>query len=147
MKTTILLLITACLCFLFAACATPAETTAAVTAVGASVAGIIDAIGPLLPPETLAKLQTTATSIDGTVHATQSAIGVIADVITQMKTSVGTQLAERLHDVQRLTTQIENAPTHAEVYLTSAGSGAAGTGVSRLLSHFKHGARPSSVTA
>lgn len=138
MKTTVTLLLLSVLCFLLAGCATPAETAGAVAAVGASVVGIIEAVAPLLPPETLAKLHATANSIDGTVAATQTAVGLIADVITQFKSTVGDQLAQRAQDTAALAATIGEKPSTEEVYLISGGAGAGSTALSRLLSRFKH---------
>ncbi len=142
MKTTVCLILVSLLCFAFAACATPAETAAAIGAVGASVVGIVDAIGPLLPPEQLAKLQATAASIDGTVEATRVALGAVADVVTAFKGSVGAQLQQHTENLGRAMTSIAELPGRGEVYGIAGGTGTAGTAASRLLSNLKHRAKP-----
>lgn len=137
-KLTAFLFLMAFVCFALASCATPEQTTAAVAAVGASATAIIQAIAPMLPPETLAKLQNTAANIDGTVQATATAVGTIADAIAQMKANVGAQFAEQAKGLQTTLNQLGAMPSREEVYLVSGGTAAAGTGVSRLMSHFKH---------
>ena len=141
MKTTSLLFLFAVLCFTLASCATPVETSAAVAAVGTSAVGLIEALAPLLSPEQLAKLQTTAQSIDGTVHATQSAIGIIADSITAMKSAVGTQIATQAENLAKAANSIATLPSREEVYLVNTGTGAAAVGTSRVLSAVKHAKR------
>lgn len=137
-KLTMSFFLIAFACFFLASCATPEQTTAAVAAVGASAAALVQALAPILPPETLAKLQSTAANIDGTVQATALAVGTIADAIAQIKTNVGAQFAEQAKGLQTAVNQLGALPSREEVYLVSGGSGAAGAGVSRLLSHFKH---------
>lgn len=141
-KLTAFLFLCAICCFSLASCATPEQTTAAVAAVGASAQAIIQAIAPMLPPETLAKLQNTAASIDGTVQATATAVGTIADAIAQMKANVGSQFAEQAKGLQTAVTQLGSVPTREEVYLVSGGTAAAGTGASRLMSRLKHSKAP-----
>ncbi len=138
MKTNLVLLLLAAFCFLFAACATSGETVAAIAAVGAGASALIEAMAPLLPAETLAKLQVTAAGIDGTVQATATAVGTLADAIASIKTASTAQFALVADGLQKATTAIANAPTREEVYGVSAGIGTASTAAARLLSHFKH---------
>lgn len=134
MRTNLILLAVALLCFTLAACATPAQTAAAVTAVGSTAVAMIDALAPLLPPETLAKLQATAHTIDGTVQATATAVGTIADAIAQVKTNASQQFAAQAEGLQKAMMQLQTLPSREEVYLTGAGTGAASTAASRWLS-------------
>jgi len=138
MKLNALLLLVAVVCFSLAACSTPEATAAAVTVAGATAAAIVDAVAPMLPPETLAKLQVSAASIDGTVQATATAVRTIADAIAQLRGGVGTQIADQAAALARATTQIAAMPSREEVYLVGAGTGAAGTAASRWLSTVKH---------
>jgi hypothetical protein len=124
---------------LAASCATSAQTAAAIGAVGASAAAIIEAIAPMLPPETLAKLQVTAASIDGTVQATATAVATIADAIAQMKTNASAQFAEQAKGLHAAVVQLGSMPSREEVYLASGGAAAAGTAASRVMSRIKHG--------
>jgi len=138
-RTTILLLAIALTCFAcLPACTSMEHAAAAVAAVGASAMAIVEAVAPMLPPETVAKLQTTASQIDGTVQATATAVGTIADAIASMRTNVGAQFAEHAKGLQAAVTQIAELPGREEVYLVSGGTAAGGTAASRLLSHFKH---------
>jgi hypothetical protein len=125
---------------LAASCATGAQTAAAIGAVGASAAAIIEAIAPMLPPESLAKLQLAAASIDGTVQATATAVSTIADAIAQLKTNVGSQFAEQAKGLQAAVVQLGSMPSREEVYLASGGAAAAGTAASRIMSRIKHAA-------
>lgn len=135
----VLFAIAAACILLLASCASTAQTAAAITAVGASAAAIIDAIAPMLPPETLAKLQVAAASIDGTVQATATAVSTIADAIMQLKGSMGAQLTEQAKGLQAAVVQIGSMPSREEVYLASGGAAAAGTAASRVMSRLKHG--------
>ena len=138
MKTNLFLIVIAILCFTLASCATPEQTIAAVTAVGASAAAIVNAVAPMLPPETLAKLQLAASHVDGTVEATATAVSTIADAFAQMKTNVGSQFAAQTEGLNKAVQQLQNLPTREEVYLTASGTATAGTAASRLLSRLKH---------
>jgi hypothetical protein len=140
--TTALLFLFAFLAFFLASCETTAATSAVVAAVGASAVGMIEAIAPLLTPEQLAKLQATAQSIDGTVQATQSAIGIIADSITAMKGTVGDQIAAQARAMAEAAHQVATLPTREEVLYTNAGTGLAALGASRGLSKIKHAKPP-----
>lgn len=134
MRLAFLLFALALVCFSMAACATPAQTTAAITAVGASAAAIVDAIAPMLPPETLAKLQSAASHVDGTVQATATAVGTIADAFAQMKTSVGSQFAAQAEGLNKAVLQLQALPSREELHATNAGYGLAATGAARALS-------------
>lgn len=138
MKTNLVLILIAVLCFTLAACATPAETTAAIATTIGAAGAFIHELAPILSPEMQAKLTAAAGSIDGTVQATQSAIGVIADAIAQFKASVGAQAAQTADALQAAAVQVAALPGREEVYLVGTGSGAAGTVASRVLSHMKH---------
>ena len=138
MKTTLLLLSIALACLALASCATTEATAATVTAVAAGAVAIVDAVAPMLPPETVAKLQLTASSIDGTVQATATAVRTIADAIAQMRGGVGAQIQAQAEALARASTQIASMPSREEVYLVGAGTGAAGTAASRWLSTVKH---------
>lgn len=138
MKTNILLILCGLLLLTLGACATPEQTTAAVMAVGATATALIDALGPLLPPEKLAKLQATAATIDGTVQATATAVGTIADTIANLKTGVSAQFAQVTDAMQKAAVAAASMPTREEVYLTGGGAATIATGASRMLSHYKH---------
>lgn len=131
------LLCVALACFALASCATPEVAVATTTAAVASAVALIDALGPLLPPETLAKLQVTASQIDGTVQATATAVGTLADAIAQLKAATSSQLAGAADKTATLFQQLAGMPSREEVYLVGAGSGAAGTAASRALSAMK----------
>lgn len=137
MKTNVLLFLLACCCFLLAACATPEATAATVTAIGASATALVQALAPVLPPETLARLQATAGSIDGTVQATAVAVGTLADAIAQLKTGVSAQIATHADALSRATHELAAVPSREEVYLVGTGAGAAGTAASRVLATLK----------
>lgn len=138
MKTTLFLLLVSVLCFTMAACATPAETTAAIAAVGGVAVAFIDQLAPVLSPELAAKLQATAHTIDGTVQATAMAVGTLADAIGQMKTGVSAQMAEHAAGLAKATTALASLPSREEVLLTNTGTGVLATAASRGLSALKH---------
>ncbi len=138
MKTNVALLLLAVFCFCFAACATPEATAGAIAAVGASATALIQAMAPLLPPETLAKLQVAAAGIDGTVQATATAVATLADAIANLKTASAAQFAQAADGLQKATTAIAELPSREEVYGVTAGTGAVSTAAARLLSRFKH---------
>lgn len=140
MKTNIILL-TLCVLFLvLASCsAPPAALASGIAAAGASVVGIIQAIEPLLPPEQVAKLHATAQSIDGTVQATQAALGAVADVITSFKGAVGAQMTQHVEALNKTAAAVAELPSRAEVYYSSGAAMTGGTAASRLMSVVKHG--------
>jgi hypothetical protein len=137
MKSIIFFSLCSLLCFAFAACATP-EAAVAAGAIAASAVGIVNAISPLLEPEQLAKLHATASAIDGTVNATQTAIGLIADAFSSMKANVGAELAKHAANLVDATHSIAALPSREEVHLTNAGYGSGAVAVSRGLSVVKH---------
>lgn len=134
MKLNLSLVFVSLLCFLLASCATPEATVATVSAVGATAAALVDAISPLLTPEQLAKLHATASSIDGTVQATQTAVSIIADSITAMKTSVGDKIAQHAEQLAKAAQQVATLPSREEIHLTNAGYATGATATSRVLS-------------
>ena len=138
MKTTVLFMLISLICFSLAACATPEQTIAAVTAVGASAAEIVNAVAPMLPPETLAKLQLAASHVDGTVEATATAVSTIADAFARMKNNVGAQFVTQTEGLNKAVQQLQALPTREELYYTAGGTATAGTAASRLLSRLKH---------
>lgn len=139
MRTTALLFLFAIIMFSMAACATPEQTTAAIAAVGSTAAALIDALAPIIPPEKLAALQATAGHIDGTVQATATAVHTLAEAVSQINAKAGAQIAAVADSVAKATHEIASLPTRTEVYEIGAGTGAAGTAVSRLMSVKKHG--------
>jgi hypothetical protein len=138
MKTAWLLLFLSAVCFTLAGCATPAETSVAIAAVGASAAALVEVIAPLLSPEDLARMQLTASNIDGTVQATSNAVRTIVDAITAMKGTVGEQFAHHAQTIAKATESIAAMPSREEVYLVNGGSASAALGASRALSAVKH---------
>lgn len=120
-----------------ASCATPQETTAVVTAVGAGMAALMAELKPLIPPETLAKLQTTAASVDNTVDGLKLALGAISDAIGQMRAATSTELATNAANLQNALVTIASMPNREELYITSGAAGVAGTAASRVLSTMK----------
>ena len=142
MKLTLTLLVLSIVLFSMAACASPAEFSAGVAAVGASATILINSLAPLIPPEDLAKLQLTAANIDGTVEATATAVRTVCDAIAQMKSAAGVQIAQVATELSKTTAQLASVPSREELYLGGGGMAAAGTAVSRVLSHFKHAEKP-----
>lgn len=139
MRTTILLFLCAILCFGLASCATPEQTGAAVVAAAGAAVTFIKQLAPVLSPEMQGKLMATASTIDGTVQATQMALGVVADAITQIKTTVGPQI-QAVHDAgTKLASDMAQLPTRTEMWLNSTGVGSAAVGTSRVMSRIKHG--------
>jgi len=126
-------------CFALASCATPAETVAVVTAAIGAAGAFVNELGPILTPEMQAKLTAAAGSIDGTVQATQQAVGVIADAIAAFKVAVGSQAEATSAALSQASHQIAELPGREELYLVGTGGGAGGTLASRLLSVRKHG--------
>ena len=131
----------AALCFFLAGCATPADTGVAIAAVGASAAALVEVIAPLLSPEDLARMQLTASSIDGTVQATSNAVRTIVEAITAMKGTVGMQFEHHAQTLAKATESIAAMPSREEVYLVNAGSASTALGASRALSAVKHSKR------
>lgn len=152
MKTTITLFLFAVVLFAMAACATPEQTVAAVSAVGASAAALIEALAPVLPPEKLAQLQATAHNIDGTVTATATAVHTLADAIAAISAKAGTfgdavqtKMLAFTDAVSSVTAKVAEMPSRAEVYEVGLGTGVAGTAASRVMSRIKHGTVPKPV--
>lgn len=143
MKTTLTLFLVSALCFLLASCASPAETGVAISATVGAALAFVDAIQPLLTPEQLAKLQTTAGQIDGTVQATSAALSVVADSIAAFKAATQGQLGNFNDHVSNLAIQVAALPGRTEMLLQDAGVGSAAVGASRALSHLKHSRRGS----
>lgn len=148
MKLSAFLFLSAVVCFVFAftACASPEQTAAVIAAAGASATALIDALAPMLPPETLAKLQATAANIDGTVQATATAIGTIADAFAGLQTGldsrfadVATKMAVHVDSLNAMGQKLAAAPTQEQVYAVTTGGVALSTGASRVLSRLKHG--------
>jgi len=140
MKTNLLLFALCALCLFLASCsAPPAAVAAAITAAGASVVGIVQAIEPLLSPEQVAKLHATASSIDGGIEATKLALSAVADVITQLKGNTAAQMAQHVEALNKTAAAVAELPSREEVLWTGAGAAAGGTGASRVLSGLKHG--------
>lgn len=143
MRTTIFMFILAILCFGFASCATPAETSAAVAATAGAAVAFVKALAPVLSPEMQAKLMTTASTLDGGVQATQAAVGVIADAIGQIKATVGPQIQAAHDAIAKQAETIAQMPTRTEMTLNSTGTGIAALAGSRVMSRIKHGPAPS----
>lgn len=139
-KANVVLFAVAAACFTLAGCATGAETTAAIVATIGAAGAFINELGPILSPEMQAKLTAAAGSIDGTVQATQQAVGVIADAIAAFKVAVSSQAGATSAALAQASHQIAELPGREELYLVGAGGGAGGTLASRLLSAMKHGA-------
>lgn len=137
-RTAILLFITAAICFTVAACATPQQTAAAITATTATATALIQALAPMLSPEDLAKLQLTAASIDGTVDATATAVRTIADAIASVRNASQSNFAVVTDGLQKLSIQTANTVTPEQLYGTSAGTGLLAIAADRGLSAIKH---------
>jgi hypothetical protein len=139
MKTNVLLLLVTLILFsLASACTTTEGAVAAVAAVGASAVELINAVSPLLSEEQQAKLMTVATQIDGGIGATKTAVGVIADCISTLKSSTGAAFAEHAKNLQSLASTVSDAPSREEVHLTNAGYATGATLTARVLSVMKH---------
>jgi len=111
-------------CMLLVGCATPAETTAAITAGGGALVGIIEALQPYLPPEQVAKIAAHAQNAQTMMDAVSAGLGAVAEATAQVK-------AEASHGM----TGTEAAE------ITAIGSGSAVV-ASRIMSRLKHGAGP-----
>lgn len=136
-KTNLALILAMLVFCTLAGCATPAETTAAIgVAVGAAGAFIRE-LQPILSPELQAKLTAAAGSIDGTVAATQSAVGIIADAIAQFKAAMAGQSTQVADSLAAAGKQIAAMPSREEMYFASGAAGTGGTVVSRVLSTWK----------
>jgi len=140
MKTNLILFTLCALCLFLASCsAPPAAVAAAITAAGASVVGIVQAIEPLLPPEQVAKLHATASSIDGGIEATKLALSAVADVITQLKVNTAAQMAQHVEALNETAAAVAELPSRDEVRYTNGAVASATLLASRGLSAVKHG--------
>lgn len=139
MKTTLMMLAVSLLCFLFAACATPEQTTAAIAAAGATATALVQALAPMLSPEDLAKLQATAANIDGTVEATATAVRTVADAIASIRSAGAANFAQVTDGLQKLAIQAASSPSTEAVLGYNAGTAALAVAGSRALSISKHG--------
>ena len=128
----LLLLLTTVLAFSLASCSSPAEFTAGAAAIGTGAAAIMNAVAPLLSPEQLVQLQEGVANINGTVEATQAAVGAVVDAFTTFKTAVEANQAA-------MAAEVAERATGAEVALWSSGAGTAGAAASRFMSMLKHG--------
>ena len=138
MKLTHFILLVGILLIL-AACATPAQTAAAGAAIAETATALFNSLAPLLPPETLAKVQASAAHIDGTVRATATALGTLADAVAQSNANAGAQIHAVVDSVSKLSHDIASLPTQTQTTLMASGSAAIGTAASRYMSYLKHG--------
>lgn len=144
MKTALTLFAICIACLILASCQSSAGaiTPGAIAAIAAGAMGIVEAVTPLMTPEQAASLEVIAGNIDGTIRATQTAVSVIAEVLGSLQDKVGAGAVETANGLNELAQGLSEVPSRMEVQLTSVGAGSGALGGSRLMSHYKHPAKP-----